>query len=581
MFRDLIHPSSLEQYVAGAASASGLCVTVYGSGLRRVVSSTPRTDFGRYAECSSTPLPAENEYPGESLSSRRPPSDWTRINGLWRAVAPIIISSEALGYIAVGEFRNQTAPRAVFRRLARKNGLRETRIAEAWRTLPLLDESPLNRANYCAAWLAQALSEWCVRESKTGLVQDELSLVGHIGELLARDEDLQTILDRLVARMAEVMKCRSGSIRLYNIETTELTIAAVHGLAEDYLRKGRVLRGENPIDDMALRGEVVYVEDARRDPRVRFREEARRQGIVSGLSTGMIYRGEPIGVIRVYTDRLTRFRRVQYDLLRAVASQAASIIVNSRLITERLRDEKINRQLALAGEVQNRMMRTTPPRHPRLDVAMMYEPSFEVGGDFCDHLTLADGRWAFVVGDVVGKGVPASLLMASVRSALRAEAEFISDVGDILTRLNRHVHAETTPAEFVTLGMLAIDPRTGQAGYCSAGHEPAIRLSGRRTRLMNESRVVLGVDPNATYVETGLSLNAGEFLLLYSDGMIEAMNFRGEQFGRRRLRRSVAHYGDLSAEMILSNIRWDVRRFIGLAEQADDMTMIGLRVHGA
>jgi sigma-B regulation protein RsbU (phosphoserine phosphatase) len=292
----------------------------------------------------------------------------------------------------------------------------------------------------------------------------------------------------------------------------------------------------------------------------------------------MIYRGEPIGVLRVYADHKKRFRRQHRNLLQAVASQAAIAVANARLLEERLRSAHMQRQLATAGQVQSRMVRTPPPDHPRLESALLFEPSLPVGGDFCDIFTLPDGRLAALVGDVAGHGVPAALVMASARGALRTAARYCRDLAQLVEQLNQYVHRETTSAEFVTLLLVAVDRDATRLEYVNAGHEPLLLLRGGDLRATDQGDLVLGIDPSQPYAVHTLDLQPGDFALLYTDGVVEAMNFEDEVFGRARLIEAIKQYGAMPPAQALGNIRWDVRRFVGLVEQSDDLTMVGLRV---
>jgi sigma-B regulation protein RsbU (phosphoserine phosphatase) len=179
---------------------------------------------------------------------------------------------------------------------------------------------------------------------------------------------------------------------------------------------------------------------------------------------------------------------------------------------------------------------------------------------------------------VVGKGIPASLLMSTVRGALRAGADYCANLAELLNRLNRQICRETLASEFVTLHLLALDAEARQLTYCSAGHEPLLILRDGQVQATTEADLVLGVEPDVIYHEHTLPLAPGDFLLLYTDGAIEARNFADEEFGRQRLHESLRAYGALAPQQILNNIVWDVRRFVGLAEQADDLTLVGLRI---
>ncbi len=567
MLRELIDITFQEDFVHGLSRVTGLRVGTYDADGGVIVVGGQLSGYARLAGRTLGRIPA-----GLTLTpvpAHDPPATVAYIDhqGSWYVAAPVYCDDQLAGWVAAGEFRDPADPPELT--------LPEVRVL--WERLPVLDRSGTSAVVIAARWGARLLAHWCQRESRLTAANEEAALVGDIAELLTGRLELPAVLNRIVAETARVMRCESCSLRLYDPQTGELRMQAVHGLPADYLDKGPVRRADSSIDDEALRGRIVYVEDAGRDPRVQYPDEMRRAGIVSILTAGLLHRGQPVGVIRVYRNRRQRFRQTQRTLLRAVANQAATAIVHAQLVEQRLHLARIERQVALAAGVQARMMRIPPPRVPGLATARVYQPSFHLGGDFCDIFALPDGRLAAAVADVAGKGLPASLLSASVRGALIATAEAGGDLGTMLTRLNLQVCAEMSPAEFVTLLLVAVDPQQLRIGYASAGHEPLLLLRDRQVQELSEGGLVLGASADEVYGEYSAELRRGDVLLLYTDGAIDAENFSGELFGRARLAAGLQQYGGLVIEQVLRNVLWDIRRFVGLAEQADDITMVGIR----
>ena len=153
------------------------------------------------------------------------------------------------------------------------------------------------------------------------------------------------------------------------------------------------------------------------DPRVQYPQQSMREGIVSMLSVGLRYKGKSIGVLRVYTDEERTFSPLKIDLLKAVGAQAAAAIENARLVSEARDAEALEKQVAMAAEVQQRMIPHHPPEVAGLDMASVYVPCFALGGDFFDFITLPDNNIGLAIADVSGKGLPASLIMATVRAS--------------------------------------------------------------------------------------------------------------------------------------------------------------------
>jgi sigma-B regulation protein RsbU (phosphoserine phosphatase) len=295
------------------------------------------------------------------------------------------------------------------------------------------------------------------------------------------------------------------------------------------------------------------------------------------LSVGMRYKGKPIGVLRVYTSERRTFSQLQIDLLKAVAAQAAAAIENTRLLQESIEAQKLERQVQMAAEVQQRMVPQTPPVVKGLDVFSMYFPCYELGGDFYDFIPLPYDNVGMVVADVSGKGIPASLIMASVRAALRAQIDNLYYLYEVIRRVNLMCCRDTKVGEFVTLFYGVYDATNRRLTYCNAGHPPPMVLRDGKMIELRSDNLVLGVDPAEVYTQSIFDLKPGDLLLLYTDGLCDAMNFNQETFGRARLIEAFKKGGE-TAEAVAHNILWEMRRFAGLTKRTDDITMIVAKV---
>ncbi|RMF78167.1 MAG: GAF domain-containing protein [Planctomycetota bacterium] len=569
MLRELLDLEVLADFLEGVAEPTGEWFALYGEDGERVVArESPAGAFE--ASGMLARLPAGQH--GELSAAADGEPGIVDFGGVFSLVAPIRLQRGVVGFLAGGLMRDDESDPPP------PPGVDAGSWRDALDRLAILERDPSGPLHRRIRWAARMLRQWALNEARLDTASQELALLGDIGELLAGRSDLQTLLDRIVLETSRVMRCQYSSLRLYNPETDELRIAAAYNLSQRYRDIGVILRSENPIDDAALKGELVYIEDAQTDPRIIFQDEARRLGIHSGLTAGLIHRNRPLGVLRVYSASKREFRGFHRHLLRAVASQAAIAIDNAKLLDELIRSQKSERQLALAGDVQARMMRVRPPDHPRIEAAMYYEPSSQLGGDFCDLFLTSRGDLVAAVGDVVGHGAAAALLMASVRGALRASADPARDLADLMQRVNAHVVRETAASEFVTLILVLIDAEGRRLRYCNAGHEPLLLLRGDEVLRTEEAGLVLGVDADERYEEHAFHLRSGDFVFLLTDGLVEAMNFSGELFGRRRLIKLIKRYGKFSPERALRHIAWDIRCFAGLAEQSDDQTAIALRV---
>jgi phosphoserine phosphatase RsbU/P len=494
-------------------------------------------------------------------------------------VAPIMVNNHRLGTIRMTT-RGATPPADDGRQaaLAEKLGIDPKQLKQAVSQLTR-PRGAKPAAIQFLFLLANAIARLCYQEFQLRQRINELTAVYNVTMMLADARDLEKVLQRTVRVVCEIMETKASSLRLIDDERDELVIKAVHNLSAEYINKGPIRLSQAVIDHLALTSKgYEYVRNMATDSRVQYPQEAKREGIVSMLSVGMRYKGKPVGVLRVYTAHEQAFTQLQIDLMKAMASQAAAAIENARLVRETLQSQALERQVQMAAQVQHRMIPAKPPVIPGMDVASIYVPCYELGGDFFDFIELPYNNLGMVIADVSGKGVPASLTMAAVRAALRAQVDNLYYLYEVVKRINLMLCRDGSPEEFVTLFYGVLDGRNRRFTYCNAGHPPAMILRNGKIIELGSDNMVLGVDPSENYVQSLVDMQAGDTLLLYTDGLTDAMNFQQERFGKQRIVEAFTAGGP-SAEAIVENILWSLRRFTGLAKPTDDVTMIVAKVN--
>jgi phosphoserine phosphatase RsbU/P len=210
-------------------------------------------------------------------------------------------------------------------------------------------------------------------------------------------------------------------------------------------------------------------------------------------------------------------------------------------------------------------------------LACAYVPCYALGGDLYDFIELPNNNVGLVVADVSGKGVPASLIMAAVRASLRAYADNIYYLYEVMRRVNTMLVRDTKSGEFVTLFYGVLDSSNRRLTYCNAGHPPGLLLREGKITELTSNNMVLGLDPDEQYQQVVIDLKKDDLLLLYTDGMTDAMNFQKEPFGKRRLVEAFLKGGP-TADAVAQNLLWTMRRYVGLNERTDDVTLIVMKV---
>ncbi|MHC4575387.1 MAG: PP2C family protein-serine/threonine phosphatase [Planctomycetota bacterium] len=431
------------------------------------------------------------------------------------------------------------------------------------------------------------------KKTKKQIERDEQ--IYQLTTLVAGKFSLQEVLDRLAEAAVKVTGVKACSIRLLDRESSDLKMRSTYGLSEEYRSKGAVLKGD-PVVKAAFAGEAVILDDMRVDDRVKYKEATIKEGLVSQLTVAMQFRAKAIGVLRLYSPKPRRFDEDDIVMARAVASQCAVAITNARLYAEAIEGSRIAEQMRLAGVIQRRMIPEKPPQIPGLDIAAKYIPCFDVGGDFYDFLHIREGRLGIALGDVMGKGIPAALMMSCFKGAVSAFADTFSSLRavleqyvrakgrraalmDFIHRLNRMACSECRGGEFITLFWAAIDVHEDTVTYCNCGHEPAMLIRGGQIIDLEKGGLVLGVDPSAEHEIETVKLEDGDCLIFYTDGLIDAVNFDGDLWGRENLIRTAKEFTACPAEQMLRNILAHRRRFAGLASQTDDASIVVVKIN--
>ena len=286
--------------------------------------------------------------------------------------------------------------------------------------------------------------------------------------------------------------------------------------------------------------------------------------------------GNALGVIQIDSlDQRTCFTREDLDVLAGVACHAAIAVENAELHEAAVREQALARELAVAHEVQQRLLPAGSPQVASYDFFEFYDAASELGGDYYDYVNLPDGRLGVVVADVSGKGISASLLTAKLSSETRYCLASEPSPGDAMARLNRAFCGHGWEDRFVTLVMCVLDPATHRVTIVNAGHLPPLlrdNLDQVAALGEDETRLPLGIEEDVEYPELTVELSPGSVVLLYTDGITEAMNHDGDLYGNGRLwQQFAADAGGVSA--IGKGVLEDVKRFAGSRPQSDDMCL--------
>lgn len=284
------------------------------------------------------------------------------------------------------------------------------------------------------------------------------------------------------------------------------------------------------------------------------------------------------------------YSRSDIRLLKSVASQAGLALENAQLSAALAREaaqrERLNRELEIAREVQERLFPQKLPAVPGIDYCGICRPAFGVGGDSYDFLVLPEGRLGIAVADVSGKGIVSALMMASLHAWLRGESlRADSNPSHLVSRVSRLLFEASDSNRYATLFYAQYDPSAGRLAYVNAGHNPPVLLRRRGNGLecdrLCEGGTVVGLFEQAAYGQGCAALEEGSLLVAFTDGITEAMNAEGEEWGEHRLIEAIRAADGLPAGDMIRRILAYVDAFTAGAEQHDDMTLVVIRATGA
>jgi len=497
--------------------------------------------------------------------------------GLTQFAAPIMVAGEMVATLVLGDRPATPLPRTSVERLADELGIPREKLAAAAESLILWSDETMERAAHFLSDMAHAITDICYQGYLLRARLRELSTLYETSQLLTSTLDLQEVLRLMAKHVTEVLGVRACSIRLLEHHGRELAIQSYYNLSRRYINKGPVLVARSQIDQAAMRGEVVHIKDMTTDPRILYPREAAEEGLRSGLVVGLFAKGRPIGALHLYASEVRDFSEDEIRLLRAMANQAAIAIENARLYKDSLAKQALDKELAIAAEIQEQLLPDKAPAVPGLDIQAMSLPSQQVGGDFYDFIPIDDGHLGIVIADVAGKGIPAALLMATSRAALRAQAERKLRPNRVLQSLNRVLRRDTALEHFITCFYGVIEVPTRVLRYTNAGHNPPMHLRDGRINFLRTGGVVLGVTTEPRYATGRIVLKPGDVCVLYTDGVTESLDPQGHTFSERRVAEVVRRCAHQSAEEILTAICDELMAFTSGAPPRDDQTLVVIK----
>ncbi len=416
-------------------------------------------------------------------------------------------------------------------------------------------------------------------------LNERLNLLQKINQEFHSSIELNELLPTIFEEVIEAMGAEGGSIWLLDPSSQELECRIAAGGGGEKLRGSRLKLGEGLAGWVTLHQRPTTVDDVKRDERwAKHVGDAKRLQFetTSLVSAPLVVKGESLGAINVVNKiGAEGFTPDDLELLTSLANNAALVIKNAQLVEEVKEAERVARDMEIASEIQKSLLPAHPPRIEGVELAGRCVPAKNVGGDYFDYFLMDDGKLGVLIADVSGHNVGSALVMAMTRLALRFESGHQSSVAAVLAATNRAMYSDLSNAGlFITTFYARYDPATRVLAWANGGHnQPLLWRAGEHKALwLDADGMLVGVLDEVEYEERQMTLDPGDILLLYTDGITEAKNEAGEMYGEDRLCQLVRENAHLSAQELLDHIYEAAREWGRNVVQYDDVTAVVMKV---
>lgn len=421
----------------------------------------------------------------------------------------------------------------------------------------------------------------------------EINLIYSFSEKLAALLDVERVAELTLQEARQLIVCTDGAILLIDDEGAGMTRVA--GFGEEVPRITGFQVGRGIVGTVAATGVSEIVNDLEEDARRQTRDTTLQALIASPLKVGE----RVIGVVMLGSTVAMSYTAAELKLLTTLGLQAATAIENARLFErtmqaarerERLQAlhkeaevarAKLESELTLAARIQADLFPASLPRVPGYELAARNRPARQCGGDYYDTLPVpeGDGRLLLCVADVAGKGLPAALVMSNMQATLRALLGRLPSMPELAGHANELLFASTSPEKYVTAALVDLHPATGAIAWVGAGHldNLILRADGEAISLVSTGTPLGLLPPMLPYEEVAHALAPGDTLVLFSDGVTEAQDAAGEEFGEPRLLDVLRGAADAPLATLVDRVFAAIDAFAGDAPQFDDITMLVVR----
>jgi len=404
----------------------------------------------------------------------------------------------------------------------------------------------------------------------------EMVTLHEITHALESSDNLESLLEYIMQKSQNVMSAEAASLMLVIEESNELEFKVALGPKAQAVKPFRLPIGKGISGWVAQTGEAVLIPDAysdsRFDPSFDKRSGFRTNSM---LCVPMVHQSKIVGVMTLINKMDGKpFNENDQNLFTIFASQAALSIENARLLFAAIEKERLDKELQVAAEIQNLLIPQELPISPYLEIVAEYIPCKEVGGDFYDVVKLDENRFIFVVADVSGKGIPGALVVSNMQATLHAFLEYSDDLLPVVSRLNEAIIRQTTTDRYITFFIGLYDHKKSSLVYINAGHNPPLLINKKGDmKELKTGGIFIGFMPWEYEIEE-IAFNKDDTLVMYTDGLVEAMDNEETEFEMTGLKTTIEESLSMNCEQLKDEIFKRVNDHIGTVPLSDDFTLL-------
>ncbi len=435
-------------------------------------------------------------------------------------------------------------------------------------------EDQVKLLNLLASQIAIAIENARVYESERRN-RELLALLYDISLEMSSTLEVDELVRKIAAAVKQKIDYHTFSIFLLDEKQGLLRPKFVIRSNERENQKLVLPLGTGLIGTAAKLNTPLRIADVTQDPRyLNVHTETRSELVVPLTSKGRV-----VGVVDLESTQAGYFTDYHQRFLMTLASRMASSLVNAELHTRVAENEsRLGREMKIAREIQRQLMPDEVPLIPPLQMAVLFKPVAQLGGDLYDWITFDDGRLAIVIGDVAGKGAPAALYGALSSGVIRTRAGRKYPPAQMLELVNKTLYQRPIEGQYIAVTYAIYEPTTKSIALSNSGLPYPLLLRQGQPTFLNIGGIPLGLFPDSMYEETKLQLIPGDVLVFYSDGVVEMRNDAGEEFGLRRLAETVRRNHEKAPEEIVKALSAALAEFIGRVRPQDDRTMIVVKM---